>query len=240
MRAPVNRRMPAAAVIVTPTQTRASPRVRGEIRRRRKKIPAGITAPTTSGESRVRRRPPLTGAGHRAPTPDISGLKRSLEIVDKEEQRGEGAGVGIAAPRTRSRRREVKREGGATAGAARQPAAPRMCWTEVEAVREAGRAEVKTDVTAEMVRGAEEAQKETKAGQLRGGAEAGRGEMKERAGGGAGVETEVEDDTDIFYCVFYFFLLLSKSKISCMKLMLLFLFNDFEMLKILLGLLKML
>lgn len=199
--------MPAAAAMVTRIQTRASPRVKGEIRRR-KKVPVGITALTTSGESGVGERPPLTGAGHRAP---ISGLKRSLEIIDKEGQRGEGAGVRIAAPRTSSRRREVKREGGATAGAARHSAAPRMGWAEEEAVREAGRTEVKTDVTAETVRGAEEAQMETKAGQLRGGAEAERGEMKERAGGGAGVETEVEDDTDFLFFHLLFPLLIQKA-----------------------------
>lgn len=203
-----------AAVMATQTQTRASPRVKRE-GRRRKRSPVGITALTTSGESRVRKRPPLTEAGHRAPTPDISGPKRSLEIIDKEGQRGDGAGVGIAARRTRSGRREVKREGGAAAGAARLSAAPRMCWTEVGAAREAGRTEVKTDVTVETVSGAEEAQEETKAGQLRGGAEAERGEKKERADEGAGAQRGAEESTDIsVHFLFTFLLIIETVKLA--------------------------
>lgn len=121
----------AAAMIVTLIQTaRASPRgKRG--RRTRRQIPVGITAQRTSNESRVRKRPPLTEAGHQAPTLDRRGLERTLEIIDKEGQRGEGAGVGIAAPRTRSSWREVKRDGGTTAGTGSKSASLRADWTEL-------------------------------------------------------------------------------------------------------------
>lgn len=181
----------AAAVTATPIQTTtASPRAKRR-RRTREKIPVGITAQRASEESRVRERPPLTEAGHRAPTLDRGGLKRTLEIIDKEGQKGEGAGVAITAQRTRSSWREVKREGGTTAGPGRKSAALRLDWTEVEAAREAGRTGIKTDVTVETVRGAKDAQTETKAEQLIGGAEAERGEKKEKfeeeLGAGVGI-----------------------------------------------------
>lgn len=74
----------AAVMIVAQIQTViASPRARRE-RRTRKKIPVGITALSASDKSRVRERPLLTGAGHRALTLDTSRLKRSLEIIDKQ------------------------------------------------------------------------------------------------------------------------------------------------------------
>lgn len=196
----------AAAVIVAQIQTVvASPRAKRE-RRTRKKIPVGITALRASVKSRVRKRPLLTGAGHRALTLDRSGLKRSLEIIDKQRQRGEGAGVEIAAPSTRSSWREVKRERGPTAGTGRDLAAPSLAWTEVEAAREAGRTEVKTDITVEMERGTEVAQKEGKAEQQMGGAEAEKGERKGRAREevGAGREerrakTEQKESSDLFF-----------------------------------------
>lgn len=177
----------AAAVIVAQIQTVvASSRAKRE-RRTRKKIPVGITALRASDESRVRKRPLLTGAGHRVLALDRSNLKSGLEIIDKQGQRGEGAGVKIAAPRTRSSWREVKRGRGPTAGTGRDLAAPSLAWTEVEAAREAGRTEVKTGVTVEMVRGSEVAQKEGKAEQQMGGAEAEKGEKKGRAGDEVGV-----------------------------------------------------
>lgn len=124
---------PAAAVaVVTVAQiqtARASSRAKRE-RRTRRKIPVGITARRASGESRVRKRPPLIGAGHRVLAPDTSGLKRSPEITDERGQRGEGAGVDIAARRTRSSWREVKRERDTTAGTGRGLAAPSLAWTE--------------------------------------------------------------------------------------------------------------
>ena len=192
----------AVAVIVAPIQTaRASSRARRK-RRTRKKIPVGITALRASGESRVKR-PPLIEAGHGALTLDTSGPERSPEITSKQGQRGEGAGVDIAARRTRRSRREVTREGDATAGTGRDLAAPSLPWTEVGAAREAGRTEVKTGITAEMGRGTEAAQMEREAEQQMGGAEAGRGGRKGRAGDGAGAEreergvkTERKGDTD--------------------------------------------
>lgn len=198
----------AAAVIVVQIQTAmVSSRARSE-RRTRKEIPVGITALRASNESRVRERPPLTGAGHRALTLDRGGLKRSPEITEKYGQRGEGAGVEIAAWRTRSSRREVKRERGTPAGTGRDLAAPSLVWTEVGAAREAGRTEVKTGIAAEMVRGTEVAQMEGKAEQQMGGAEAGKGGKKGRAeeevGVGVGIEEteakkELKESTDCFY-----------------------------------------
>lgn len=198
----------AAAVIVAQIQTViASPRAKRE-RRTRKKIPVGITALRASVKSRVRKRPLLTGAGHGALMLDRSGLKRSLEIIDKQRQRGEGAGVEIAAPSTRSSWREVKRERGPTAGTGRDLAAPSLAWTEVEAAREAGRTEVKTDITVEMERGTEVAQKVGKAEQRMGGVEAEKGEKTRRAGeevgAGAGREetgakTEQKESTDCLF-----------------------------------------
>lgn len=74
----------AAVMIVAQIQTViVSPRARRE-RRTRKKIPVGITALSASDKSRVRERPLLTGAGHRALALDRSRLKRSLEIIDKQ------------------------------------------------------------------------------------------------------------------------------------------------------------
>ncbi len=179
-------------VVVTVAQIQtvtASSRAKRK-RRTRKKIPVGITALRVSRESRVRKRPPLIGAGHRALTPDRSGLKRSPEISDKQGQRGEGAGVDIAAQRTRSSWKEVKRERDTTAGTGRDLAAPGLAWTEAGAVRKAGRTEVKTGVTAEMVRGTEAAQMEGEAEQQMGGAEAGKGGEKGRAEGEVGVGTD--------------------------------------------------
>ncbi|KAF3843248.1 hypothetical protein F7725_002097 [Dissostichus mawsoni] len=140
------------------------------------------------GESRVRKRPPLTEAGHRALAPNTSGLKRSREIIDKQGQRGEGAGVVVLSQRTRSSRREVKRERDTTAGTERDLAA--LPWTEAGAAREAGRREGETGVTAEMLRGTEAAQMEGEAEQQMGGAEAGRGGRKGMAWGKAGVGRE--------------------------------------------------
>lgn len=197
----------AVAVVVIVAQiltVMASSRAKRE-RRTRKKIPVGITARRASTESRVKR-PPLIGAGHEALTPDTSGLRRSPEITDKQGQRGDGAGVDIAARRTSPRRREVKREGDTTAGTGRDLAAPSLPQTEVGAVREAGRTEVKTGVAAEMVRRTEVAQMEGEAEQQMGGAEAGKGEGRERAGEGAGAErgergakTERKENTDLQY-----------------------------------------
>lgn len=203
--APVTPPAAAAAAAVTVSQIQrvmASSRAKRE-RRIRKKIPVGITALRASAESRVRERPLLTGAGHQALTQDRGGLKRSPEIIDKHGQRGEGAGVEIAARRTRSSRREVKRERDTTAGTGRDLAAPSLVWTEVGAAREAGRTEVKTGVAAEMVRGTEVAQMEGEGEQQMGGAEAGKGGKKGRAEGEVGVgsderevKTEAKDSAD--------------------------------------------
>lgn len=177
----------AAAVIVAQIQTAmASSRAKRE-RRTRKKNPAGITARRARDESRVRKRPPLTGAGHQALALHTSGLKRSPEIIDKQGQRGEEAGVDSAARTTTSSWREVKRERGTTAGTGRDLVAPSLAWREVGAVREAGRTEVKTDITVEMVRGTEVAQMEGEAEQQMGGVEAGKGGRKGRADEEAGV-----------------------------------------------------
>lgn len=196
----------AAAAIVAQIQTAmASSRAKRE-RRRRKRIPVGITALRVNSQSRVRKRPLLTGAGHRAPMLDRSSLKRSPEIIDKQGQRGEGAGVEIAAMRTRSKQREVKKERDTPAGTGRDLAAPSQAWTEVGATRETGRPEVKTDIRVEMVRGTEVAQMEGKAGQQMGGKEAGKGGKKGRAeeevGVGVGregreVKTELKEGTDL-------------------------------------------
>lgn len=194
-----------AVVIVAQIQTAmASSRAKRE-RRTRKKIPVGITALRASGESRVRKRPPLTEAGHRALTLDRSGLK-SPEIIGKQGQRGEEAGVGIAAQRTRSSCREVKRERDTTAGTGRYLAAPSLAWTEVGAARKAGRTEVKSGVTVEMVRGTEVAQMEGEAEQQMGGVEAGKGGKKGRAEEEVGVgrdereaKTEQKESTDFFF-----------------------------------------
>lgn len=196
----------AAAVVLTAPRIQkamASSRAKRE-RRTRKKIPVGITAPRVSSKSRVKR-PPLVGAGHAALTLDRRGLKRSPEITDKQGRRGDGAGVDTAAQRTRSSWREVKREGDTAAGTGRDLAAPSLPWTEVGAAREAGRTEVKTGVTVEMVRGTEVAQMEGRAEQQMRGAEAGRGGLKERAGEEVGVgreereaETEQKESTDCF------------------------------------------
>lgn len=194
----------AAVVIVTVAQIQTSSRAKRE-RRTRKKIPVGITALRASGESRVRKRPPLTEAGHRVLTLDTSGLKRSPEIIDKQGQRGEGAGVEIAARRSRSSWREVKRERDTTAGTGRDRAAPSLAWTGVGAAREAGRTEVKTGVTVEMGRGTEVAQMEGEAEQQMGGAEAGRGgKIGGEVGAGRGergAKTERKGSTD---CLFMF------------------------------------
>ena len=123
----------AAAVTVTPIQmVIASPRAKRK-RKTRKESPVGITALSASHESRVKQRPLLAGAGHRALTLDRSGLKRSLEITDKGEQRGEGARA--TALGTGSLWRVVKKERGTAAGTGRDPTAPRLVCTEVEAVR---------------------------------------------------------------------------------------------------------
>lgn len=198
---------PIAAAVVTVAQIQtvmASSRAKRE-RRTRKKIPVGITALRVSGESRVRKRPPLIGAGHRAPTLDRSSLKRSPEIIDKQGQRGEGPRVEIAALRTRSSRREVKRERDTTAGTGRDLAALSLAWTEVGAARKAGRTEVKMGVTVELVRGTEVAQMEGRAEQQMGGAEAGKGGTKGRAEEEVGVKreereakTEPKESTDCF------------------------------------------
>lgn len=182
----------AAAVIVTQIQTAtASSRAKRE-RRTRKKNPAGITARRAIDESRVRKRPPLTGAGHRALALDRSNLKTSPEIIDKQGQRREEAGVESAARTTRSSWREVKRERDTTAGTARDLVAPSLAWREVGAAREAGRTEVKTGITVEMVRGTEVSQMEGEAEQQMGGVEAEKGGRKgraeEEAGVGAGKE----------------------------------------------------
>lgn len=175
----------AAAAVIAVIQTVVAS-LRARRARKRKKSPVGITALRANDESRVRKRPPLTGAGHRVLATDRSGLKRRLEITHKEGQRGEGAGVHVAAPRRRSSWREGKRERGTTAGTGRSLAAPTPAWTEVGAAREAGRTEVKSDDTVEIRRGTEEAQKEGKEEQLMGGAEAERGEKKGREGEEAG------------------------------------------------------
>lgn len=195
----------AVMVTVTQIQTAVESSRAKRKRRTRKKIPVGITALRASGESRVRKRPPLIGAGHRALTPDRSGLKRSREITDKQGQRGEGAGVDTAARRTRSSWREVERERETAAGTGRDRAAPSSARTEAGAAREAGRTEVKTGVTAETVRGTEVAQMEGEAEQRMGGVEAGKGGRKERAweGAGAGREerearTEGRESADVF------------------------------------------
>lgn len=169
---------PIAGVIVAQIQT-----VVASLRARetRKKSPVGITALRARDESRVTKRPPLTGTGHRVLATD-----RRLEITHKDGQRGEGPGVHVAAQRTRSSWRKVERERGTTAGTGRSLAAPTLAWTEVGAVREAGRTEEKSDVTVETRRGTEEAQKEGKKKQLMGGAEAERGEKKGREGEEAG------------------------------------------------------
>lgn len=183
----------AAAVIVAQNQTAmASSRAKRK-RRTRKKNPAGITARRARDKSRVRERPPLTGAGHRALALDRGGLKRSPEIMDKQGRRGEEAGVDSAARTTRSSRREVKRERGTTAGTGRDLAAPSLAWREVGAAREAGRTEVKTGITVEMVRGTEVAQMEGEAEQQMGGVEAGKGGRKGRAEEEAGVGVGKEE-----------------------------------------------
>lgn len=124
---------PAAAVTVTQIQlVIASPRAKRK-RKIRKKCPVGITALRANRESRVKQRPLLAGVGHRALTLDRSGLKRSLEIIDKGEQRGEGAGA--AARGTGSLWRGVKKERGTAAGTGRDLTAPRMARTEVGAAR---------------------------------------------------------------------------------------------------------
>lgn len=112
---------------------------------------------------------------------DRGGLKRSPEIIDKQGQRGEGAGVEIAGMRTRSKQGGVKRGRDTTAGIGRDLAALSLAWTEVGAAREAGRTEVKTGITVEMVRETEVAQMEGKAGRQMGGIEAGKGGEKGRA-----------------------------------------------------------
>lgn len=166
----------AVAVIATRIQkVRASPRAKRK-RRTREKIPVGITAQRVSGKSRVRKGPLLTGAGHGAFTLDRGDLKRSLEIVDKQGQRGEGAGVAAVALRVGWR--EAWREEGPTAGTGRDLAASSLASKEVEAVREVGMMEVKTNVTVEMVRGTEVAQKERETEQQTGGAGAERGGEK--------------------------------------------------------------
>lgn len=196
--APVTPPTAAAAVIVAQIQTAmASSRAKRE-RRRRKKIPVGITALSANNQSRVRKRPLLTGAGHRALMLDRSGLKRSPEIIDKQGQRGEGAGVEIAGRRTRSKQGEVKRERDTTAGTGRDLAAPSLAWTEVGAAREAGRTEVKTGITVEMVRETEVAQMEGKAGQQMGGTEAGKGRENGRAEEEAGVGREERSKDHLF------------------------------------------
>lgn len=178
----------AAVVIVAQIQTAgASSRAR-RVRRTRKKIPVGITARRASSKSRVRKGPPLTGAGQQALTPDRSGLKRSRQIIDTQGQRGEGAG----ARRTEWNWREVKRERDTAAGTGRNQAAPSPVWTEVGAAREAGRTEVKTGVTAETGRRTEAAQMEGEAEQQMGGVEAGSGGRTGRAEEGAGVEVGAE------------------------------------------------
>lgn len=91
----------AAALVAQIWTAMPSSRAKREIRTRRKKNPAGITAQRVRDVSRVRKRPPLTGAGHRALALDRSSLKRSPEIIDKQGQRGEGAGVENAAQRIR-------------------------------------------------------------------------------------------------------------------------------------------
>lgn len=181
----------AAAVIVAQIQrAMASSRAKRE-RRRRKRIPVGITALSANTQSRVRKRPLLTGAGHRALALHRSSLKRSPEIIDKQGQRGEGAGVEIAGTRLRSKHGQVKRERDTTAGTGRDLAAPSPAWTEVGAVREAGRTEVETGIAVEMVREAEVAQMEEKAGQQMGGTEAGKGRKKGRAEEEVGVRRGV-------------------------------------------------
>lgn len=180
-----------AAVIVTQIQTAmASTRARRE-RRPRRKIPVGITVLRVSDESRVRKGPPLTEAGQRALTQDRSGMKRSLEIIDKQGQRGEGVG----AKSTRSSWREVKRERDPTAGTGSHRAAPSPAWTEVGAARKAGRTEVETGDTAEMERGSEVAQMGGEAEQQMGGVEAGKGERKGRE-----AKTEPKESTDCLFC----------------------------------------
>lgn len=83
----------AAAARVAPIRTaEASPRAEREIRARRKD-PARITAQRVTDMSRVRKRPPLTGAGRRARALHRRSLKRRVEIIDKQGQKGEGAGV---------------------------------------------------------------------------------------------------------------------------------------------------
>lgn len=197
----------AVAVVVVLTVARiqkatASSRAKRE-RRTRKKIPVGITAPRVSDKSRVKR-PPLGGAGRPALMPDRSGLKRSPEITDKQGRRGDGAGVETATQRKRSSWRKVKTERDTTAGTGRDQAAPSPPWTGVGAAREAGRTEVKTGVTVEMVRGTEAAQTEGRAEQQM------REGKKERAGEGAGArgeekeaKKEPKESTDSFISLSY-------------------------------------
>lgn len=161
----------AAAVATAAQIQKAAESSIAEIERRaRKKIPVGITAPRLSAESRVKR-PRRAGAGHGALAAETSAPKSSPEITYRPGPRGDGAGVDTAAQERRGGRTEVKRDGDVTAGTARKPAAPGPAWTGAGAA-----AEAKTDVAAEMGRGAVVAQ--------RGGREeagAGRG-----AGGGRG------------------------------------------------------
>lgn len=177
----------AAALVAQIWTAMPSSRAKREIRTRRKKNPAGITAQRVRDVSRVRKRPPLTGAGHQALALDRSSLKRSPEIIDKQGQRGEGAGVENAAQRIRQSWREVERERDPTAGTERDLAAPNLAWTEVGAAREAGRTEVKIGITVEMLRGTQVAQMEGKEEQQMGGVEAG----KERKNGWAEGEAQV-------------------------------------------------
>lgn len=170
----------------------ARSRPKRERRRRRKKTHVGITAPRPCCKSRVTG-PPLAGAGHRR------GLRKSPEITDRRGWRG----VDAAAPKMRSNQREIKREGGRAAGTGREPAAPKPPRTDAGAARQAGRRGAGAGVTVETLSGPEATQTEGRAEQQMGGAEAGRGEKKERPGEGAGAErggieakTELTENTD--------------------------------------------
>lgn len=194
MKAAIVQLIPPAAAAAAVLRVTQKATARSRERRRRKKTPVGITAPRLSCKSRVTG-PPLPGAGHRR------GLTKSPEITDRRGRRG----VDIAARKMLSNQREIKREGGRAAGTGREPAAPKPPRTDAGTARQAGRRGAGAGVTAETLREPEATQMEGRAEQRMGGAEAGRGEKKERPGEGAGAErggmeakTELTENTDPF------------------------------------------
>lgn len=191
----------AAVVIATAAQIQTVTirrKARRERKRARRKIPVGTRAPRPNNKSRVREGPLLTGAGHGVLATDPGGLKRSRGITGNPRQRGEAAGVDMAA------RREVRRDGDTAAETDRGQAAPDPIWQEAGVETEAGRTEVQRGVTAEMLRGTDTAQMDGEAEQRLGGAGAGKGEEKEVGVGREEkvVQTEVKENTDFFVFVF--------------------------------------